>query len=291
MPATAETGQPDIQPAAQPPDIYYIILDEYARGDVLRQVHGFDNIRFLDALRQRGFYVAAKARSNYSQTRLSLPSSLSMDYLPALPPEDGYELHCRQLRRLRKDSRMVRRLRRHDRYAIDRYQFENIAGPKQDPAPLVTFAHVVLPHDPYLYDRNGPLPRMVRKEEGTVRDYLEQIRYLNARVLELIDAIDRTSGPGAVILLQADHGSDFLGMPEEPSPEQLFERMSILSAYRVPPEVRKRLYPTITPVNSFRVLFAGLFGDKLPLLEDRSFYSSYESPLRFVEVPPVMPPK
>ena len=102
-------------------------------------------------------------------------------------------------------------------------------------------------------------------------------------MLELIDRIDRTSGRDAVILLQADHGSDLLGISSKPTSEQLHERMSIFAAYRCPVAVNERLYPSITPVNSFRAVLGGLFGDPLPQLEDNSYYSSYEQPFRFIE--------
>lgn len=328
-------------PSTPRPDVYYIILDGYARDDVLQELCGFDNRPFLNALRSRGFYVPPQARSNYSQTRLSLSSSLSMDYLPELPADESYDLHHRRIRRLRKESRVVARFRECgyryryvgsmyfpvDRAAdeelfptaadcgyfraflattavepllvslrlescfpgpveITEYQLANIARAKEGAAPLFTFAHVACPHEPYVYDRHGPLEEPIPPAEATAADYVEQIRYLNRRVLELIDAIDRTSGRGAVVLLQADHGSDFGGMPETPNQAQLHERMAIFSAYRFPPRVQEHLYPTMTPVNAFRVLLAGLWGDDLPLLKDRSFYSSYETPFALTEAAP-----
>jgi len=63
------------------PDIYYIILDEYARQDTLKEVFNYNNSEFIDYLTSKGFYVATKSCSNYSSTCLSLPSSLNMDYL------------------------------------------------------------------------------------------------------------------------------------------------------------------------------------------------------------------
>jgi len=63
------------------PDIYYIILDGYAREDILRDYFGYDNSEFIEALTTRGFYVAADSRSNYPQSFLSLASSLNMEYL------------------------------------------------------------------------------------------------------------------------------------------------------------------------------------------------------------------
>lgn len=63
------------------PDIYYIIVDSYVRSDSMMDDFGLDNSAFLDELRAMGFYVADCSRSNYTQTRLSLASSLNMDYL------------------------------------------------------------------------------------------------------------------------------------------------------------------------------------------------------------------
>jgi hypothetical protein len=73
------------------PDVYYIILDSYARQDALREEYGFDNSAFIDELRARGFYVAECSQSNYARTELSLASSLNYDYLP-LPGTDASDL-------------------------------------------------------------------------------------------------------------------------------------------------------------------------------------------------------
>lgn len=77
----AEQPRIQIQASADSPDIYYIILDGYARADVLRDMYDFDNSAFVSALTERGFHVADDSRSNYMQTSLSLASSLNMDYV------------------------------------------------------------------------------------------------------------------------------------------------------------------------------------------------------------------
>jgi hypothetical protein len=66
------------------PDVYFIVLDGYARGDVLAEYYAFDNGPFVRGLEQRGFQVADASKSNYNWTFLSLASTLNMDYLPAL---------------------------------------------------------------------------------------------------------------------------------------------------------------------------------------------------------------
>jgi hypothetical protein len=67
------------------PDIYYIIVDGYARQDVLRKLYGVENAPFLQTLEDRGFYIADQAHSNYTQTVYSLSSSLNMTYLDEMP--------------------------------------------------------------------------------------------------------------------------------------------------------------------------------------------------------------
>ncbi|MCK4897589.1 MAG: sulfatase-like hydrolase/transferase, partial [Anaerolineales bacterium] len=66
------------------PDIYYIILDGYARDDILHKFYQLDNSDFLDDLNQLGFYIAYCSQSNYAQTQLSLASSLNSNYLENL---------------------------------------------------------------------------------------------------------------------------------------------------------------------------------------------------------------
>ncbi len=65
----------------QKPDVYFIILNGYARADVLKTLYRYDNSTFINALEQRGFIVASQSRSNYPRTLLSVASSLNMQYL------------------------------------------------------------------------------------------------------------------------------------------------------------------------------------------------------------------
>jgi hypothetical protein len=73
---------------ATKPDIYFIILDGYARGDILRSRYGFDNQEFLTWLRQRGFFVAEASHAYYAWTHPSLSATLNVDYLHNLLPAD-----------------------------------------------------------------------------------------------------------------------------------------------------------------------------------------------------------
>lgn len=64
------------------PDIYFILLDEYAGTNSLEKGMGFSNDDFLNFLRDRGFFVADSSRSNYNSTLYSVASMLNLTYLP-----------------------------------------------------------------------------------------------------------------------------------------------------------------------------------------------------------------
>jgi len=69
----------------QGPDIYVILLDAYARADVLHDQFAFDNSPFLGALKDRGFEVAPASHSNYMLTQLSLTSLFEMALVQDVP--------------------------------------------------------------------------------------------------------------------------------------------------------------------------------------------------------------
>jgi len=71
------------------PDVYYILLDGYARGDVLKSRFDYDNGEFLEWLNSRGFFVAERAHANYCWTHLSLAATLNGAYLQDLVGEEG----------------------------------------------------------------------------------------------------------------------------------------------------------------------------------------------------------
>ena len=65
----------------QAPDVYYLVLDGYARQDVLAELYEYDNSAFLSDLDTKGFYVAHRSNSNYMKTLHSLASTLNLEYL------------------------------------------------------------------------------------------------------------------------------------------------------------------------------------------------------------------
>lgn len=67
-------------------DIYFIVVDGYARSDILQEMFAFDNSEFIAYLQDNGFVVPVAGHSNYPATPLSVASMLNMDYIQSLAP-------------------------------------------------------------------------------------------------------------------------------------------------------------------------------------------------------------
>jgi hypothetical protein len=325
------------------PDIYYIILDGYARQDVLSKYFGHDNQPFVDRLHRMGFEVMPQGRCNYGFTALSLASSLNMTYinqLSGVPEQDEESL------RMIRESRVARELkskgyrlihfssgwvvtgeniewadlhlntRRLDEYTsilvrtsllrffvgpyyyvpsqreILTYNLAKLTDIPNMPGPNFVFLHLVCPHPPFVFDRQGRLPdrnKAMRKLEADwlpPERYVDQLVFLNGRILEAVGRIIRQSSTPPVIILQADHGPACKELTKYPNPKAVAMRTSILNAYLLPRPARARLYPTITPVNTFRLIFDSCLGIPMTLLKDRTYYAGPigVSPYTFIDV-------
>jgi hypothetical protein len=145
------------------------------------------------------------------------------------------------------------------------------------------FAHMVVPHFPYSFAPNrgmSPYKGEGATEEDVKSAYVEQVKFVNEEILDVIDVLLKESDTPPVILIQGDHGplDDITVVPKE--------RMSILNAYYLPGvQMDKTLYPSISPVNSFRVVLNAYFDQNLPLLEDKSFYAPTENRNEFQLIP------
>jgi hypothetical protein len=63
------------------PDIYYIILDEYAGQKSLENYFKFNNDKFIEFLKLNGFHVMDNSNSNYMATNFAVPSIMNMEYV------------------------------------------------------------------------------------------------------------------------------------------------------------------------------------------------------------------
>ena len=180
---------------------------------------------------------------------------------------------------------------------LHRYTLAKLREIQHIDGPTYTFAHLLMPHMPFVFDRHGnvrsdvPLGLQFVDMTGgweAKQEYIEQMLYLNDEMEKLVDHLLNTSRHPPIIVIHSDHGTAALHPGKKSTFEQwgplIHERTGILNAYYVPEPVRQRLYPTITPLNSFRLIFTHGFKLNYPRLKDRSFFSWYDSIYHIREV-------
>ncbi len=152
--------------------------------------------------------------------------------------------------------------------------------------PTFSFVHMLIPHPPYVFGPNGePIEQYeafslgnLEGESGSVPEligYPNQVAFINSSILRVVSQIIENSPTPPIIIIQGDHG---IGRPGR-------DKVSILNAYYLPGDTKEMLYPTITPVNTFRVIFDGYFGGNYGLLEDTSYYSVASDLFNFSIIP------
>jgi hypothetical protein len=158
---------------------------------------------------------------------------------------------------------------RKDIYDRILFEFDQLDISPALPAPKFVFVHILAPHfPPYIFNANGEFTVSNSFDQGLG----DELQFLNKRTLEAVQAIIDHSKVPPVIIIQGDHGID----------NEV--RLANMIAYYFPGGGAKALYPTITPVNSFRLVLNTYFGQNLPLLPDISYYSTYADKFEFTKV-------
>jgi hypothetical protein len=115
------------------PDIYFIILDEYAGEKQLKEQLGFDNSAFLQELRSSGFYVINNSTSNYISTPVSVASLVTMNY-PDLKREDEQQDKVLHSYYYIRESPLIKFLRS-QQYELYNYSIFDLPGQKTPAKP------------------------------------------------------------------------------------------------------------------------------------------------------------
>lgn len=169
-------------------------------------------------------------------------------------------------------------------------EMHKIKGPK------FIFAHIVCPHPPYLFGSSGELVSEEKSKKyasdwENKNGYLNQLIFVNKKIKSLVGEILSKSKVHPIIILQADHGtcstfysSDGKKWPEYPTDKNIRERFRIFNAYYLPSGGDRFLYDSITPVNTFRLIFKFYFNRNEELLGDQSYYSTYKFPFKLINV-------
>ncbi len=344
---------PSLSSSQVKPDIYYIVLDGYARTDILQELFEFDNSEFVSYLQEKGFIVPSASHSNYPATPLSIASTLNMDYIQSLAPAlgqtpqrwlmapfidhsrirsllelqnyetisistnwtitdnvttvqylhpfpimltdfEGFVMDMTPLQSLEPLlSRFASSPNPESHRKVIQYNFMTLAGLSETPGPKFIFAHIISPHPPFVFDREGkPLDsdhsftfQDANEFPGSVEEYqqryTEQVQFVNQQLQDMIDAILSQSETAPIIILQADHGSGMLTDLNSLENTCIRERFSPFAAYYLPDLERGVIPSDISTVNLFRIILSEYFGAQLPLLENRQYF--YKDPRSYYD--------
>jgi len=132
--------------------------------------------------------------------------------------------------------------------------------------PKFVFTHILVPHPPYIFTPDGKFQFADNQVDG----YRSNVEFIDTQILETVRQILESSDIPPIIVIQGDHGP----AGSQVTPEM---RMSILNAYYVNDQTKRDLYPTVTPINTFRIIFNNYFKTNYPLLEDKSYFAYLDS--------------
>ena len=340
------------------PDVYYLILDEYARNDALLEYHDFSNHELTEFLENKGFHIAKNSFANYPMSVQSIPATMNMNYINFLADEIGTEvrnykplneknyglypnnmviknfkemdykiitfntfalhLHENPLSdktfchrdKFLLDNRLVDVLARTSifGYYVERWAegelrqatlcaFENFAdaGNVFD-EPVFVWAHVMLPHPPWIFGPNGeeitPGKPLLITDNPEFRDsgwepkiqYIQQVQFANKKTIEVIENI-LENNKNAIIIIQGDHGTAWETNWMEPSKDDAWQRLRNFDAIYFPDEDKRvQLNDDRTLVNTFRIVFNSYFGSDYEILENKMYWGWNAKPYHFEDV-------
>lgn len=191
--------------------------------------------------------------------------------LAGVKDQDGYAQHAQRIR----------------------YAFEHLGETAMMRGPVFVFAHILAAHPPFVFDADGNRVQFDKPydlgvtpstNQEFIAAYKGQVSYINGLLKQSIDDILQRSPSPPVIVISGDHGSRLLLRKSAAVLERIADAFPILNAYYLPGDGETGLYPGITPVNSFRIVFNRYLGTDFAILRDKCFYSPAEEKWEFENV-------
>jgi hypothetical protein len=147
--------------------------------------------------------------------------------------------------------------------------------PDFPPGPKFVYGHICMPHDADRYPDCGKRQRMSHGPEASLENdptpYVDTIRCVNRQLRQMLPRLLERD-PTAVIVIQSDHGFVLKLKPFADWTEaEINHRYGNLSAMRLPERCRAMVPDDMTPVNTFRIVFACLERRAADLLPDQSY--------------------
>jgi hypothetical protein len=320
------------------PDIYYIVLDEFAGFQAMREYWKYEGVDdFVSFLEQRGFFVAEGSHASskdtlhqlatrlnyqeYPEGNVSLQTyfndvadnkvmrdlksrgyttvvfdetnmpytsakSIHADYLyeygsRAVPEsvKGEYGFYFDEFAELVVDNTMLYAFAENYRKSnpvvsqhssMVSFTVEHIAS-QEVPSPKFVYVHLMLPHFPFIYDRNGDI---IDRDQFTnwhyyLDNYIYSIQVAESMIANILSSADINNPP--VIILQSDHGARNhrtaqAGSAVLPDYPEDFKTLILFALY-IPGYDYANVPQDINPINTFPIVFNYLFDTNIPIVE------------------------
>jgi hypothetical protein len=141
---------------------------------------------------------------------------------------------------------------------------------KDSKQPRFIYIHLMMPHYPYFFDRNGkmnPVDKLMEGQQVLQKEYIEYLQYSNGQFLKLIDYILSNSKKLPIIIFMGDHG--FRHFTDNIDHKYYYNN---LNSIYLPSQNYKGFSDSLSSVNQFRVLFNNQFNQHLPLLKNSTIF-------------------
>ena len=146
--------------------------------------------------------------------------------------------------------------------------------PTTEEGPFFFYIHVGLPHYPLRFNADCEYSRYTDTATAYAEQYKCAVKYIELIIDKILESDDNP-----LVVIHSDHGvaihNQHLKQVEELEYDEIQEVLSIYSAFRLPTECQAYLRDGLSPVNTFRIIFACLDNRKPELLEDRQFVVFY----------------
>jgi len=172
------------------------------------------------------------------------------------------------------------------------YQFGILRSMFDEPGPKLVFAHVLLPHSPYVFTEEGAF-------DPEMATFASQLSHTNREVRSVVEPLlDLPEPERPIIILQADEGpypDRYAAAPDAfdwaaATEDELVTKFGILNAMYLPgPEGEAPLPSSLSSVNTFREILTRYFDADLPNLPDRNYGSTESRPYDLTDITDHLP--
>lgn len=166
------------------------------------------------------------------------------------------------------------------------FDFNELDRVSREPGPKFVMAHILLPHEPYVFAANGEYSGLSEVDSKfSAAGLRDQLTFTNERIRGIVDALlDAPEAERPIIIVAADEGPypdryarDQNGFDWTTATDaELETKYGVLNALYLPGEAppdAPSVYPDMTLINTFPIVLDRYFDAGLPLLPDRSYSS------------------